>query len=117
MDADGWKQFAESSTDLYTTITKMIKKLCLDKDLANILEAFQSCRLIPLDKNPGLRPIGVGEVLRRTVGKVILSTQLDDIITHQLGRYKYARDKNLDVKLQFILCIKCITRSILRQFF
>ena len=33
------------------------------------LEAFTSCRLIPLDKNPGIRPIGVGEVLRRIVGK------------------------------------------------
>ena len=60
MDAGGWKriitsrQFAESSTDLCTTITNMVEKLCVDKDLANILEAFLSCRLIPLDKNPGL---------------------------------------------------------------
>ena len=35
----------------------------------SLLEAFTSCRLIPLDKNPGIRPIGVGEVLRRMVGK------------------------------------------------
>ena len=35
----------------------------------SLLEAFTSCRLIPLDKNPGIRPIGVGEVLRRIVGK------------------------------------------------
>ena len=60
MDAGGWKriitsrQFAESSTDLCTTIANMVEKLCVDKDLANILEAFLSCRLIPLDKNPGL---------------------------------------------------------------
>ena len=58
MDADGWKrvltskQFAESSTDLCTTIANMIKKLCIDKDVANILEAFLFCRLILLDKNP-----------------------------------------------------------------
>ena len=47
------KQFAESSTDLCTTIANMIEKLHIDKDLANTLEAFLSCRLIPLDKNQG----------------------------------------------------------------
>ena len=35
------------------------------------LEAFIGCRLIPLDKNPGIRPIGIGEVLRRIIGKVV----------------------------------------------
>ena len=58
----------------------MIKKLYIDKDLANTLEAFISCCLIPLDKNPGLRPIEVREVLRRIVGKVTVSTLRDDII-------------------------------------
>lgn len=36
-----------------------------------LLEGYTSCRLIPLNKNPGIRPIGVGKVLRRTVGKTI----------------------------------------------
>ena len=31
-----------------------------------------ACRLIPLDKNPGLQPIGVGEVLRQITGKVVV---------------------------------------------
>jgi hypothetical protein len=39
----------------------------------SLLEAFTSCRLIPLDKNPGIRPIGVGEVLRRIIGKSVLA--------------------------------------------
>ena len=29
---------------------------------------------MPLNKNPGLRPIGVGEVLRRISGKVVKGT-------------------------------------------
>ena len=35
------------------------------------LEAYTACRLIPLDENPGVKPIGVGEVLRRIIGKAI----------------------------------------------
>ena len=54
-------------------MANMIKKLCIEK-------AFLSCRLIPLDKNPRLRQVGVGEVLRRMFGKVIVSTLRDDII-------------------------------------
>ena len=36
-----------------------------------LLGAYTSCRLIPLAKNPGIRPIGVSEVLRRIVGKAV----------------------------------------------
>ena len=96
----------------------MIKKLCIEKDLANALEAYLSFRLIPLDKNPGLQPIDIEEVLRRIVGKLIVSTLRDDIIA-SVGslQVNYAQDKNLDVMLPFMLCIKCIKRSILKQFF
>ena len=57
-----------------------IKKLCVEKDLAITLKAFLSCRLIPLDKNPELRPIAVGKVFRRIVEKVIVYSLQDDII-------------------------------------
>ena len=33
------------------------------------LEAFTANRVIQLDKNPGMRPIAVGQALRRVVGK------------------------------------------------
>ena len=64
LDADGWKrilksnQFGNSSNDLCKTFTKVIKKLCTKKDLSSSLKALLACRLIPLDKNFGLRPVG-----------------------------------------------------------
>ena len=86
LDADGWKRillsksFGESSSDLCQTLAKVTKKLCTE-ELSTSLEGFLACRLIPRNKNPGLRPIGVGEVLRRIKGKVIVSVVRNDIIS------------------------------------
>ena len=44
----------------------------------------ETFRLIPLDKNPGTRPIGIGEVLRRIIGKTI-STFLKEEIKQAAG--------------------------------
>ena len=45
----------------------------------SLLEGYTSCRLIPLHKNPGIRPIGVGEVLRRIVGNTIAGFLKEEI--------------------------------------
>ena len=51
------------------------------------LAELMACRLIPLDKGdtkegkPGVRPIGVDEVLRRLIGKLIIGVIKEDIIT------------------------------------
>eukprot|EP00117_Sycon_ciliatum_P030620 scpid80331/ scgid24095/ len=43
------------------------------------LVPFLACRLIALDKQPGVRPIGAGEVLRRIVAKAILRIASQDV--------------------------------------
>ena len=45
----------------------------------SLLEGYTSCRLIPLHKNPGIRPVDVGEVLRRIVGNTIAGFLKDEI--------------------------------------
>ena len=35
------------------------------------IDSYVNCRLIPLNKCPGVRPIGVGETFRRIIGKTI----------------------------------------------
>ena len=45
--------------------------------VSNPLEAYTSCRLIPLDKNPGVKPIGIGEIIRRIIEKAIQIVKSD----------------------------------------
>ena len=87
LDADGWRriftsrQFGNSSNDLRKSFANFIKKLCVEElESTKSLEAFTANRLIPLDKNPGLRPIGVGEVLRRIAGKVVMLLCKKDVM-------------------------------------
>ena len=71
MDADGWRrilcsnEFDDAKEDLRKTIANFVKKICTEKVPTVAIEAFVACRLISLDKTPGLRPIGVGEILCR----------------------------------------------------
>ena len=52
----------------------MAKKLCLKKYYGNdgSLEAFLIYKLIPLDKNPGVKPIGILGL--RILGRTVMRT-------------------------------------------
>ena len=59
--------------------------ICTEEIDPKFLKEYVSCRLIPLDKgvdkegNPGVRPIGIGEVFRRIVGKAVMALLKNDI--------------------------------------
>ena len=86
MDADGWRRilainnFGTSSSDLRKAFANVVQKSCTDLVETHTTEAFLSGRSIPLDKNPGFSPIGVGEVLRRIAGKAFVSVLKEDVI-------------------------------------
>ena len=68
------------------------------------LSAFIACRLIPLNKSPGVRPIGVGEVPRRIIAKAVLSLfRLD--IQDAAGPLHYVPAKMEAVRQLSMLCI------------
>ena len=63
----------------------MAKILSTEDVEPTLLTEFISCKLIPLDKgedkqgNIGVRPVGVGEVLRRIIGKVVVRAITDEV--------------------------------------
>ena len=91
LDADGWKHILCSKAygkfpfQLCSAIAEFAKRLCVEDVNPESLNEFVACRLVPLNKgddkrgNPGVRPVGVGEVLRRIVGKVVIGVIKDDI--------------------------------------
>ena len=77
-DADDWKRmigtklYGAAGVDLSKSIARFARLLCTEEIYdPRSIAALMACRLIPLDKNPGLRPIGIGEVLRRLIGKAV----------------------------------------------
>ena len=91
MDAESWKYFlcsrayGKSTYHLSEAISGLAKRLCSEQIHSSSLVEFIACRLIPLDKgqdrdgNPGIRPIGIGETLRRIVGKSVMSILKNDV--------------------------------------
>ena len=81
LEANRWRRiltsssFGDNSRDLYSTIGLMSKKLCLKRYCGNdgSLEAL-ACTLIPLNKNPGVRPIEIGKIKRRILGRAVMTT-------------------------------------------
>ena len=90
LDTDGWRRiivlscFGTATSDLRKAIAELVKKLCITNILNNnecaSLESLVACRLISLNKNPGLRPIGVGEVFWRISGKVVMMIDKQDVM-------------------------------------
>ena len=83
LDASAWRRMCTSfqtvSDDLYDALSAVARCLCTSFVDPTGLSLFVACRLIVLDKNPGVRPIGTGEAVRRLIAKVTLSIIRDDI--------------------------------------
>jgi hypothetical protein len=83
VDAYAWRRFCSSfksaSVDLCNALAGVARRLCTSPVNSEGLSAFVACRLIPLDKNPGVRPIGIGEVPRRIIAKSILKVVRNDV--------------------------------------
>ena len=83
VDAWAWRKlctsYKKASLNLCHSLALTAKRIAVEfVDPAGI-SSLLCCRLIALDKCPGVRPIGIGEVPRRIIAKAILSVVRDDI--------------------------------------
>jgi hypothetical protein len=86
LDADMWRRilcsasFGHLSGDIRDSVARMCRRLCTEHVDPSSISALTNCRLIPLDKDPGIRPIGIGEVLRRIMGKSVVKLLKPEIL-------------------------------------
>ena len=79
VDANGFrrilasKSYKKSVTDVCAAIAAMTRRLCTEFINPLGIEAILANRITSLDKGEGtVRPIGVGEVIRRIMGKCVM---------------------------------------------
>ena len=83
LNGHAWRRmccsFKDASNDLCHSLALLARRLCTEFIHPSILAPLLACRLVALDKNPGIRPIGVCEVARRIISKAILFVIKSDI--------------------------------------
>ena len=87
VDANGFrrilptKSLKQSANKLCDTIALMTNSLCIKYVDSETIELLVASRLIPFDKGEGaVRPIGVGEAMRRTTGKCVMKVTKRDVV-------------------------------------
>ena len=87
LDAYAWRcmctSYKSASAKLCKALAAVDRRICTSYIDHSSLTAFVACRLIPLDKDPGVRPIGIAEVARRIISKNILwilSTDIESVV-------------------------------------
>ena len=71
--------YKSSSVDLCNALGAVGRRLCTKPVNPEGLSAFVACRLVSLDKNPSIRPIGIGEVPRRITDKTVPTVVPGDV--------------------------------------
>ena len=86
LDAESWKHilcskvFGKVSEEFAEAVAVTARRLC-SEDIPHVyLRLLWDCRLVPLAKEDnGVRPVGIGETLRRIIGKCVLKVTGGDV--------------------------------------
>ena len=88
VNAFAWQRlcssFGDASVGFCNALASVAHCFAMSEIDFAFLAPFNDCKLIPFDKNPGVRPIGIGDVPRRIFAKAILYCIGDDIAEAQI---------------------------------
>ena len=83
IDAHGWRRMCTSlkgaSLDLCNTLASTARRICTSFVDPKSISPLLACHLIALNKNTGVRPIGIGDTARWIIAKAVLSIVKADI--------------------------------------
>ena len=83
LDAYSWRRlctsFKSASDSLCHSLAQVARRLCSTHIDPKAMDTFLACRLVALDKCPGVRPIGIGDTARRIIAKAVLAVTRSDI--------------------------------------
>jgi hypothetical protein len=74
------KKHKKKPAGLCLAVANLAKKLNKEVVPSSHLQAFVAGRLIPLDKDPGVRPIGIGQVLRRIASSATMTLLKPELV-------------------------------------
>ena len=84
LDARQWRRmctsFGSQSDDLCTSLAAVARRIASEFVDPVPLRPLLNSRLIALDKDPGVRPIGIGETSRRIIAKAIIHLLRRDVM-------------------------------------
>ena len=86
LDSNEWRRILtyvgqQQSVEVSKIIAKNAKKFTTEELNPELMESYNACRLIPLDKNPGVTTIGIGEVMRRIIGRTITKCLKNELMS------------------------------------
>ena len=86
IDADTWKHmlcskaYGALADELADAVAVLARRICTEDIPYDHVSSFFSCRLVPLIKETdGVRPVGIGETLRRIIGKSVAKALRNEI--------------------------------------
>ena len=83
LDAHEWRHICTchkgASRDLCASLVTVAQRLCSSYVDPTAIKPLLASRLVALDKQPGVRPIGIGDTARRIIAKAVLTIVGSDV--------------------------------------